>query len=54
MISVDSDGASLLTDWAWLLVREGRVLDVIVKSPRFSKCQSLILHSCSFMGPKYI
>lgn len=54
MISVDSDGASLLTSWAWLLVREGRVLDVIVKSPRFSKCQSLILHSCSFMGPKYI
>ncbi|KAK7827357.1 putative lrr receptor-like serine/threonine-protein kinase rkf3 [Quercus suber] len=29
VISVDSDGASLLTDWAWLLVREGRVLDVI-------------------------
>lgn len=29
MISVGSDGASLMTDWAWLLVREGRVLDVI-------------------------
>lgn len=29
VISVDSDGASLLTDWAWSLVREGRVVDVI-------------------------
>uniref|UniRef100_A0A2N9HTM3 Protein kinase domain-containing protein n=1 Tax=Fagus sylvatica TaxID=28930 RepID=A0A2N9HTM3_FAGSY len=29
VISINSDGASLLTDWGWSLVKEGRALDVI-------------------------
>ncbi|KAG6646495.1 hypothetical protein I3843_07G012200 [Carya illinoinensis] len=29
VISANSEGASLLTDWAWSLVREGRPMDVI-------------------------